>query len=57
MDFKLSEEQMAIKNMARGFAEKEIMPVADEYDRQNFFSPELIRKKGGEGFFGVVFSE
>jgi len=57
MDFKLSEEQMAIKNMARGFAEKEIMPVADEYDRQSFFPRELIRKMGELGFFGTLIPE
>jgi len=31
MDFKLSGEQEAIQKMAQNFAEKEIMPVADEH--------------------------
>lgn len=57
MNFKLSEEHEAIRNMARNFAEKEIMPVADEYDRQNIFPRDMIKKMGELGFFGTLIPE
>jgi len=34
MDFQLTEEQKMLKTNARDFLEKEIVPVADEYDRK-----------------------
>jgi len=34
MDFELAEEQKMLKTNARDFLEKEIVPIADEYDRK-----------------------
>ncbi|MFQ6111639.1 MAG: acyl-CoA dehydrogenase family protein, partial [Nitrospinota bacterium] len=33
VEFRLSEEQIALQKLARDFAEKEIKPIASEYDR------------------------
>ncbi len=48
MDFQLTEEQKMLKRTAREFMEKEIIPIADEYDRRGPLSKEdatwLIRK-------------
>ena len=57
MDFKLSEEQQAIKELARDFAAKEIMPVAEEYDRNHVFPRDLVKKMGELGFFGTLIPE
>jgi glutaryl-CoA dehydrogenase (non-decarboxylating) len=57
MDFKLSEEQQAIKEMARNFAEREIVPVADGYDRNHVFPRDLVKKMGELGFFGTLIPE
>ena len=34
MDFSLSKEQLMIQNMAREFAEKSILPVAQQIERK-----------------------
>ena len=33
MDFEFTDEQKMVKDMARKLMEKEIIPIADEYDR------------------------
>jgi len=40
MDFELTEEQKMLKTNARDFLEKEIVPIADEYDRKGPLSKE-----------------
>lgn len=57
MDFDLSEEQRAIQDMARQFAEKEIAPKAQEWDEKGVFPREIIHKMGELGFFGCLLPE
>ena len=57
MDFDLTREQEMIRREVRAFAEKEITPVAVELDEQERFSPELTRKMGEIGLFGMIVSE
>jgi short-chain 2-methylacyl-CoA dehydrogenase len=57
MDFSLNEEQLAIKNTAREFAEQEIKPLAEEMDRTGAFPYELVRKMGEIGLLGLPFPE
>ena len=45
MDFSLSPEQEDLLALARDFARKEIAPYVDEYDRDERFPIEIIRKK------------
>ena len=47
VDFKLTEEQESMREMAHDFAEKEIRPVAWEYDKEGTW-PEVIIKKAWE---------
>ncbi len=49
-----SEEQQAIQELARNFAQNEIAPVALEYDESQEFPTELFRKMGELGFLGVL---
>ena len=57
MDFSLNEEQLAIRDTCREFAEQEIKPLAEELDREGKFPYALIRKMGELGLLGLPFPE
>jgi len=57
MEFDLSREQEMIRKEVRKFAKKEIAPVALDLDENEEFSPELTRKMGEIGLFGMFVSE
>jgi glutaryl-CoA dehydrogenase (non-decarboxylating) len=57
MDFELAEEHLQIRSTVRGFAEKEIIPFADEWDREEHFPKEVIVRMGKLGFFGAAFPQ
>lgn len=57
MQFALTEDQQIIQNAAREFAQKEIAPVAAEFDLRGEFPVETIRKAGELGFMGVEVPE
>ncbi len=49
IDFTLTEEELAIREMAHDFAEKEMRPVAWDYDRDATWPQEIIEKAWGLG--------
>lgn len=53
MDFQLSEEQVAIQDMARSFAENEMMPHAEEWDEKKIFPVETLRSAAELGLGGI----
>jgi glutaryl-CoA dehydrogenase (non-decarboxylating) len=57
MDFDLTEEQAAVRELAREFSEKEIAPKAAEDDREHRFRRDLVLKMGELGFFGCTLPE
>ena len=57
MDYNLSEEHRMIRETVRQFAEREIRPLARELDEKETFSPELTRKMGELGLFGIYLPE
>jgi short/branched chain acyl-CoA dehydrogenase len=57
VDFDLTTEQEMIRKEVRRFAENEIAPIAADLDAKEEFSPELTRKMGEIGLFGMVVSE
>jgi len=57
MDFKLSEELQAIRETARDFAEKEIVPYADRWDAEHYFPREVVKKMADLGFYGTLVPE
>src|SRR5947209_10970505 len=57
MDFTLTEEQIAIRDTCREFAEQEIKPIAEELDATGKFPYGLIRKMGELGLLGLPFPE
>ena len=57
MDFSLNEEQIAIRDTCREFAEQEIKPIAEEIDATGQFPYAVIRKMGALGLLGLPFPE
>jgi alkylation response protein AidB-like acyl-CoA dehydrogenase len=55
--YPLSDEHKMIRDAARDFAQKEIVPVAAEFDESGEFPRETIRKMGEMGFMGVEIPE
>jgi alkylation response protein AidB-like acyl-CoA dehydrogenase len=55
--FALSDEQKMIRQAARDFAQKEIAPIAAEFDESGDFPLKTIRKMGGMGFMGIEMPE
>ncbi len=53
MVFDLTEEQRMIQDMARNFAQKEVLPKAAELDETGRFPEELVRKMGELGLMGM----
>jgi butyryl-CoA dehydrogenase len=57
MDFALNEEQEMFRKTIREFAEKEIMPRAQEIDLKGEFPWDIIRKMADLGLMGLPFPE
>lgn len=54
MDFALTEEQLAFKKNVRVFAEKEIAPRVLEYNREEKFPWDIMKKMGELGYIGGI---
>lgn len=57
IDFELTDEQRLVRETAREFAEREIVPRARENDRNERFDTELVGKLGEVGFLGAIVPE
>ena len=57
MDVSFTEEQLMIQEAARDFAQRELVPIAAEFDISGKFPEETIRKAGELGFMGVEVPE
>ena len=57
MDFELSDELIAVRDLAQDFAAREIAPGAAEDDRESRFRGDLVLKMGALGFYGAVLPE
>jgi acyl-CoA dehydrogenase len=53
VDFTLTDEQRNLREMAHDFAEKEIRPVAWEYDREGTFPEQIIKKAWEVGLMNL----
>ena len=54
MNFQLTEEQLAVQEAARDFAQSELLPGVIERDTEARFPKEQIQKMGGLGFMGMM---
>jgi glutaryl-CoA dehydrogenase (non-decarboxylating) len=57
MDFKLTEEQEAMREMAKNFAEKKIAPTFEEDEKEHRFRREIVKEMARLGFFGCISPE
>ncbi len=57
MDFSLSDDQRAIRDLARAFAEAELAPYSARWDEEKFFPVEVIRQAASLGFAGIYVQE
>ncbi|QAT50712.1 acyl-CoA dehydrogenase [Caproiciproducens sp. NJN-50] len=57
MDFSLTEDQLAVQQMARNFAEKEVAPRAADIDEDHRFPEELFAMMAEQGFTGLCTPE
>ncbi len=56
MDFKLTEEQLAVQEAARDFAQTELLPGVIERDEKQQFPHEQVKKMAELGFMGMMVS-
>src|SRR5207253_281901 len=56
-DFELTDEQRLIRETARDFTDREIVPVARDNDRNERFDLELVGKLGEMGYLGPIVDE
>ena len=53
MDFELTDEQRLFRQTLREFADKEIVPVASEWERTGRYPAEIVRRLQELGLFGL----
>lgn len=57
MDLQLSDEELQLKDAARQFVRREVAPIADRMDREDYFPRDVFRRMGEEGFLGLTVAE
>ncbi len=57
MDFRLTEEEKMVQDMARSFAQNELKPIAQDIDKNHKIPDEIIKKLAELGFFGTYIPE
>jgi alkylation response protein AidB-like acyl-CoA dehydrogenase len=57
MEFEYTEEQIQLRKAVRDFAEAEIAPHVSEWDEDQIFPIDAIKKAGELGFLGAIFPE
>lgn len=57
MDFKLTELQLDIANLAKDFAEKRLLPTVKERDEKETFDRSILDEMGQLGLLGIPWSE
>ncbi|GAA2651209.1 acyl-CoA dehydrogenase family protein [Paractinoplanes durhamensis] len=57
VDFRLGEEQEALRTSVRDFAQEQVAPVIGEHYEHKTFPYDLVRQMGKMGLFGLPFPE
>lgn len=57
MNFQLSEEHLAFRQMAANFAQDKLLPNAAAWDEQAYFPVEVLREAAQLGMAGMVAKE
>jgi len=56
-DFELTENQKMVRAMARDFAQEEILPNVQRWERESRYPRDIVRKMGERGMLGVFTPE
>jgi glutaryl-CoA dehydrogenase (non-decarboxylating) len=57
MDFSLTPEQLAVRDMVRKFVDEEILPYIREWDEKQHFEPRILKRLAELGLMGVCIPE
>jgi alkylation response protein AidB-like acyl-CoA dehydrogenase len=57
MDFTLSDDQLAIQDMASSFARERLAPKSAEWDEKKHFPVDVLREAAGLGFAGLYIQD
>ncbi len=57
MDFKLTDDQRAIRDMAQAFAAAEMAPHSARWDEEKHFPVDVLRQAAALGFAGIYVKE
>ena len=57
MQFNLNNDQKSIKEMAKNFAETELMPYASEWDQKEIFPIDVLKKSADLGLAAIYTDE
>ena len=57
MDFRLTDEQIQVRDMVREFAASEVAPYIQEWEAKGEFHPEVLQKMGELGILGLPIPE
>ncbi len=57
MDFQLNDEQRMFRDVLRSFVEKEIVPVASEWEHEGRYPTEIVESMKKMGLFGITVPE
>ncbi len=57
MNFEYNEDQLAIKEMAKNFAETELMPYASEWDQKEIFPLETLKRAADLGMAAIYVND
>jgi alkylation response protein AidB-like acyl-CoA dehydrogenase len=57
MEFQLTEEETLVRDMAKSFADAELIPRATKFDRQGYLDPDVFTKMAELGLWGLTVPE
>ncbi|MGC8874945.1 MAG: acyl-CoA dehydrogenase family protein [Chloroflexia bacterium] len=57
MEFRLSEEQLFLRQMVREFVERELKPRAHQTDQEERIAPEVVQQMASLGLMGITIPE
>ena len=57
MNFELSSEHLALREMVRSFVDKEVRPYARQWDEESAFPAKTVARMGELGLLGVMVPE
>ncbi|MQA17826.1 MAG: acyl-CoA dehydrogenase, partial [Pseudonocardiaceae bacterium] len=57
MDFTFNEDQQEFKSLLRTFVDKEVIPVAREWEQSGRYPEEIVQGLKDMGLFGITIPE